>query len=678
MTRTPHLTRRPRLLTALVVAGLVAATAGAAQADQIVNNLDGTIDAVAEAMPLNVGGPNGATTLRVFTTGDDGKAGCNLTGQTTLTVSLVSSNPAVATVSPSTLTFTSCGFTGNVTVTPLTAGTATISASQTQNNTGGTFDFRPATFLVTVVAPAPSNTAPTLLIAGVASGASYAKGAVPAATCQVSDAEDGPHSFAATLSAVTGPLAADGLGDQTASCSYTDAGGLTVASSVTYSIVDTSAPVITFTTTPTSPDGLSGWYTSDVTLAWHVTEPESPSSLQRTGCVDQTITADQQATSYSCSATSAGGSTEPVTVTVKRDATAPVVTGQVVSTPFVVGSTTWYADHATVEFSATDATSGVLAGSLSPLSTVLGEGFGQSVSASASDVAGTVGHGSVAGINVDATDPVVTATITSTPAWSDWFKDSVDVTASAVDADLADGHAGSGIASADADGGTYYATGSYTATATDNVGHTATPATVSYKVDAAAPTVALTCPSTPVLLGAPASAGWTAADDAAGSGLASASAGSVALDTTSVGSKVASAPLASDNVGHTSAAATCSYSVVYDFTGFFRPIDNGGVFNVVKAGSAVPVKFSLAGNQGLGILAAGSPKVTAIACPASATLDALEEVSAATTSGLKFDAVADQYNYTWKTASTFAGTCKMLTVTLIDGTSKTALFKFTK
>lgn len=46
---------------------------------------------------------------------------------------------------------------------------------------------------------------------------------------------------------------------------------------------------------------------SDVSLSWSVSEPKSPSSLSKTGCVDPSITANQSATSYSCSATSAGG-----------------------------------------------------------------------------------------------------------------------------------------------------------------------------------------------------------------------------------------------------------------------------------------------------------------------------------------------------------------------------------
>src|SRR5205085_2496965 len=50
--------------------------------------------------------------------------------------------------------------------------------------------------------------------------------------------------------------------------------------------------------------------------------------------------------------------------------------------------------------------------------------------------------------------------------------------------------------------------------------------------------------------------------------------------------------------------------VVYPFSGFFQPVDNTPTLNVVKAGSGIPVKFSLSGNLGLNILLAGYPQST--------------------------------------------------------------------
>ena len=68
---------------------------------------------------------------------------------------------------------------------------------------------------------------------------------------------------------------------------------------------------------------------------------------------------------------------------------------------------------------------------------------------------------------------------------------------------------------------------------------------------------------------------------------------------------------------------------LYDFDGFFAPVDNrdaGGhlILNKVKAGQAVPVKFSLGGNQGLDVFADGYPASTTIACDSTAEVDALE------------------------------------------------------
>ncbi len=120
-----------------------------------------------------------------------------------------------------------------------------------------------------------------------------------------------------------------------------------------------------------------------------------------------------------------------------------------------------------------------------------------------------------------------------------------------------------------------------------------------------------------------------------------------------------------------------SFGVNYKFAGYRQPVDNNNVLNTAKAGSAIPMKFSLSGNQGLNIIAAGYPKVTAIACAAGTASDAIEEL-ATTSSGLTYDATADQYNYVWKTQSTYAGKCYKFDMVLTDGTSHTALFKFTK
>ncbi|PNY80085.1 HYR domain-containing protein [Deinococcus koreensis] len=142
----------------------------------------------------------------------------------------------------------------------------------------------------------------------------------------------------------------------------------------------------------------------------------------------------------------------------------------------------------------------------------------------------------------------------------------------------------------------------------------------------------------------------------------------------SVGTKVVTCT-ATDAAGNAS-TSTFNVIVAYNFTGFFQPIDMGNVYNTVKVGSAVPVKFKLGGNQGLSIFAPGFPNATSVNCSTS-TLDDIEELSAATVSGLSYDATSGQYNYVWKTSSAFkAGSCYQLNVKFIDGNTQSALFKF--
>src|SRR5215218_4351780 len=133
--------RHSRLLAAAAAPVLLlGVTITPSAADDVTNDLDGTVDAAAEAMQLSVSGANRSTTLRVMQVNGDGKNGCNLTGSTTLVVSVNSSNTSVATVSPSSVTFISCGTAPVLTVHPVSTGNATVSLSLTSNNTGGTFN----------------------------------------------------------------------------------------------------------------------------------------------------------------------------------------------------------------------------------------------------------------------------------------------------------------------------------------------------------------------------------------------------------------------------------------------------------------------------------------------------------------------------------------------------------
>ncbi len=197
-------------------------------------------------------------------------------------------------------------------------------------------------------------------------------------------------------------------------------------------------------------------------------------------------------------------------------------------------------------------------------------------------------------------------------------------------------------------------------------------------VDRKPPTITITLPAANATyqLNAIVGAGYACVDG--GSGVASCL-GPVAnaspIDTSSPGTKTFTVN-STDTVGNPSTLAV-TYTVVFTFTGFFSPVNNLPALNSVKAGSAVPVKFSLSGNQGLNIIAAGYPASVATACDSTAPVDAVEETVTAGSSSLTYDPSTGQYIYVWKTDKAWTG-CRQLVIKLIDGTYVRANFKLLK
>src|SRR5262249_21023317 len=172
-------------------------------------------------------------------------------------------------------------------------------------------------------------------------------------------------------------------------------------------------------------------------------------------------------------------------------------------------------------------------------------------------------------------------------------------------------------------------------------------------------------------------AAYTCKDEVGGTGLAFCNgtvANGAAIDTATVGTHTFLVD-AQDNAGNP-ASALATYDVDYAFSGFLAPVDNPPVLNVAKAGSAIPVQFSLAGYQGLAIFPS-APSSQAIICDALALQDPVTVTVTAGNSSLTYDASTDTYTYVWKTDKSWSG-CRQLTLALSDGTSHTALFKFTK
>ena len=149
--------------------------------------------------------------------------------------------------------------------------------------------------------------------------------------------------------------------------------------------------------------------------------------------------------------------------------------------------------------------------------------------------------------------------------------------------------------------------------------------------------------------------------------------------TTDAGVIVASIPAGAvvDADGFKNAASTSLDNTVtwdpsppYDFTGFFQPVDMDKL-NTAKAGSAIPIKFSLGDHRSLTILRDGYPKVTRIGCTTSTATDEIESTLTAGSSGLTYDAATDKYTYAWKTSKSWAGGCYRFELGLDDGSSHT-------
>ena len=134
--------------------------------------------------------------------------------------------------------------------------------------------------------------------------------------------------------------------------------------------------------------------------------------------------------------------------------------------------------------------------------------------------------------------------------------------------------------------------------------------------------------------------------------------------------------MATDRAGNIREAIR-TYDVVWKtFAGFFQPVDNPPTVNVVEAGKGVPVVFTLGGDYGLGVLAAGFPQSAQVPCPSGPT-DKIERTVGGSTSSLSYDAKTQQYTYRWKTAKTWKNTCRELTLKLDDNSVHKALFRFT-
>ena len=371
-------------------------------ADVVVNDLDTTIDPAKESVTIASGGSVSVGFYVQPQDPNDPVNGCNATGAAPAVLTITP--PTGVSVSPSTLTFTSCGTTLSTTFSSSTAGSYDITGfSLSGGKSGGTFNTAPAQFTLNVAAPA-----------------------------------------------------------------------------------DTTAPVISYELTPAAPDGENGWYVSDVLVEWTVSDPDS-TITSTSGCDDVTVNTDTTGVTYTCSATSAGGTASVTTVTIKRDATAPTISASLDKSPAASGWFNGSTGAPTVSFTCSDATSGVVS---CPSPYTFGDGADQSHSATVYDNAGNSASDGVTDVDVDLTGPVVTVTPDRAPDHNGWYSAPVVFDTAATDATsgVDDANCSLDQTYSGPDGSGLTVSGS----CTDNAGNVGNGISAAFNYDATAPVVTVT------------------------------------------------------------------------------------------------------------------------------------------------------------------------------------------
>ena len=357
-------------------------------ADQVVNNIDITIDSTPEVRTITVGG---STTVGFFiqpsnTIPSGDASGCNATGSTPAIVNL--NIPANVTASATSLTFSGCGVVQNVTFSSSAANISgyTISVSSvTGGKSGSGWDTSTADFKL-VVNP-PANTAPSLDLPGnITEEATSAAGAVVNYTASAIDAEDNPDPTPTCLpaSGATFPL-----GTTTVNCSVTDSGGLSASGSFTVTVRDTTAPALSLpgniVAEATSAAGASVSYTASATDL-----VDGPVAINCSPVSGSTFALGT--TLVNCSATDSAGNTASASFSVTvRDTTPPQLT---LPSNMTVSATSAAGAVVIFNASASDLVDGSVAVTCTPASGSIFAPGTTTVNCSATDAAGNTASGS--------------------------------------------------------------------------------------------------------------------------------------------------------------------------------------------------------------------------------------------------------------------------------------------
>ena len=466
---------------------------------------------------------------------------------------------------------------------------------------------------------------------------------------------------------ISSPVVCTGLQSQTTETaaavfngSCTNNAGLTTNAAPLTVKLDKTPPTATLAVTAGTL-GLNGWYTTDVTISTTGTDSIS----NPVACTAaQPLTTDTTGTIFNGSCTNdAGFTTNAAPLTVKLDKTPPTATLAV--TAGTAGANGWYTSAVTISTTGSDSISVPVTCTADQLQTA--ETTGAVFNGSCTNNAGLTGNAVPLTVKLDTTPPSASLAVTAgTLGTNGWYVSDVTVGTSGTD----------GISSPVVCTGLQYqttetASAVFNGSCTNNAGLSANAAPLTVKLDKTPPTVTF---SGDIQNGqsfyfgfVPAQPLCSATDNL--SGVASCT---VAGYGTAVGPHTLTAT-ATDTAGNT-ATATWSYTVLaWTINGFFQPVDMNGMWNSVKGGSTVPLKFEVfAGPTELTSTSIVSTLVKEVNCNAGPE-DTVEVVATGGTS-LRYDGPAGQFIYNWQTPK-LPGRCYTVTLTTLDGSAISALFK---
>ena len=352
-----------------------------------------------------------------------------------------------------------------------------------------------------------------------------------------------------------------------------------------------------------------------------------------------------------------------------RDTEPPLVTGKPSRLP---NPDNWYRSPVTVTWTATDNVEGALRPPRAMV--VAAEGANQTaVSAPVTDAAGNSAIGTFGPINIDRTAPGIAAVVDGTPNASGWFNQRPTVRFDCSDAL-------SGIAKCTepvlvAAGKARRVTG----TAVDRAGNVARTTVTDLNVDVTPPRVSINgLPSSSYVLGGVPQVACTATDSLSGiDGDCEVVVTGGSPNGLGVFTATATATDRAGNIGR----ATRTFTVRHAWTGFLQPISDTAHqvtadVSMFKAGSTVPVRFSLRSADGTTVRPNAAPAWVAptrgpvIGAPDAAFTFPPRGQSATSQVYQEADGV---WTYNWQSPATGKGYFWRIGVKLDDGTTRSVI-----